>query len=228
MSFKTVGFVINRAIQLAQLDSSSDFLVLARQYYNLALDNVTSTYDWPLFRVQSPDTPFTGVRSYNLPADYSRSDTCFLIDPNGNSTRITIISKYRFDLLSTSTLSGDPRFAYIDLNNLKIFFNSAPTTTRYWRLTYFRHTAEIDDQGADDTDLIDYDDPMFPTYKVAAMLLDYINDDRAQMFHSKADKILSDNKLLSLDEDNDSVMELAPRFRQGSRPSRGGGSGWNF
>lgn len=227
-SFKTVGFVINRAIELAQLDSSSSFQVLARQYYNMMMDNVVSNYDWPYFRVQNPDTLFTGVKTYALPSDYSRSDTCFLIDQNGASSRVTIISKYRFDLLTSNPLSGDPRLAYIDLGNKKIVFNAAPNTTRYWRLTYFRHPLEIDDQGGNDGDLVDFEDITYPVCKVAAMLLDFTDDERAAQFHQKADQLEGKNKLMSYDEDNNSIVELGPQYRQGARPSKGGSSGFNF
>ena len=228
MSFKTVGFVINRAIELAQLDSSSSFQVLARQFYNIIMDNVGSNYDWPLYRIQNPDTVFTGVKNYDLPEDYSRSDTCFLIDQNNQAVRITIISKYRFDLLTTNPLSGDPRFAYIDSSNKQIVFNCAPNTTRYYRLTYFRHPLEIDDQGGDDSELVDFDDMMFPIYKITAMLLDYTDDERANGFHQKAEGLLVQTKMLSYDEDNNSIVELGPQYRQGARPTKGGSSGFNF
>jgi hypothetical protein len=227
-SFKTVGFVINRAIELAQLDSSSSFQVLARQYYNILMDDVVTGYDWPYFRIQNPDTLFTNVKNYALPADYSRSDTCFLIDQNGAATRITIISKYRFDLMTGNPLNGDPRFAYIDTHSQEIVFNACPNTTRYWRLTYFRAPLEIDDQGGDDAEQIDFQDVNFVVNKLAAMLLDYTDDERAQVFHQRADQLEGKSKMSSYDEDNNSIVELGPQYRQGMRPPKGGSSGYNF
>jgi len=227
-SFKTVGFVINRAIELAQLDSSSSFQVLARQYYNMVMDEIVSNFDYPYFRVQNPDTLFTGVKNYDLPENYSRSDTCFLIDQNGSASRITIISKYRFDLMTGNPLNGDPRFAYIDLGNQQIVFNACPNTTRYWRLTYFRDPVEIDEQGGDDAEQIDFEDVTYPVTKITALLLDYTDDERAQIFHQKAAKIEGDIKMMSYDEDNNSIVELGPQYRQGMRPPKGGSSGYNF
>lgn len=222
MASNTVGFVCNRALELAQLDSS--FLSLSRQHYNMNLKNVSSNYDWPFYRVQNPDTVFiSGQRSYALPVDYNRSDTCYLVNSSGQTSPIIIVSKYRFDRALIPTTAGNPNVAYIDLTNQKIVFNSSPSGTFYSRLTYFRDAVEVDEGGSDDATTIDYENPLFMVYKTAGTLLDYQDDQRAEAFHARADKILHDQKINSFDEDNDSVVELGSRFRPGSRPSRSGG-----
>lgn len=225
MAYNTVGGVINRAIEIAQLDSG--FLPLARQYFNLSLNDLVTNFDWPYYRSQATDQPFTGALSYDLPTDYSRSDTCYLVDSNGNATPITIISKYRFDKLKTSTITGDPRIAYIDLTNRLIVFNCAPNSVRYYRLTYFRKPDQIDEQGGDDDQDIDFENPRALIYTIVAMLCDYTDDERSGLFMQKADKEIHDDKMNAWDEDNDPKIELGPNFRSGSRPVRGSG-GFNF
>jgi hypothetical protein len=220
MASNTVGSVINRAIELAQLDSG--FLPLARQYYNLALNQAVTEYDWPYYRTQASDVAFTGVTSYDLPTDYNRSDTCFLVDSNGGKTPITIISKYRFDKLVSGSLNGSPSLAYIDLSNRKIIFNSAPDGTKSYRLTYFRVPDEIDESGGDDSEVIDFENTMSLIYSIAAMLMDYSDDERAPMFQQKADMMLRGDKMNAADEDNDPRIELGPSFRTGRRPTRNG------
>ncbi len=227
MAYNTVGSVCNRAVELAQLDSS--FLKLSRQYYNLALNDQVTNYNFPYFRVQLTDTVFIpGQTAYDLPDDYSRSDTCYLVDGFGNRTPIIIMSKYRFDRIQSSPVSGDPRAAYIDINNNQIVFNSSPNTTRYYRLTYFRIPDEIDEEGGNDSDEIDFQNPMALIYLITANLMDYTDDQRAEGIMQKAEKMMRDNKLLSYDEDNQSIVELGPNYRAGSRATRGGSGGFNF
>lgn len=225
MAYNTVGGVVNRAIELGQLDSS--FLVLAREAYNLILNDETTSYDFPYYRTQASDVPLTS-KTMALPVDYSRSDTCYLVDQNNNVSPIVIISKYRFDRMVNGSLTGDPTMAYIDLSNRKIVFNSVPSANRTYRLTYFRLPAVVDESGGNDGDTVDFENPLTLVYLIAAYLLDYTDDERAPMIQQKADKMLRDNKLNSYDEDNNSIVELGPNFRSGSRPIRGGGMGWNF
>lgn len=223
---KTAGFIVQRAVELAQLDSS--FLTLARQYYNLVIEDSVSDFDFPYLRAVSADTPFvSGQVAYALPTDYSRSDTCYLKDGNGNRRAIIIMSKYRFDRMQVASYSGDPTKAYIDQLNQKIVFDAAPSgTTRYYSLTYFQKQPDIDDQGGDDTVDCPIQSPQFVVYEIASMLLDYNDDERAQSFEQKAAKMLHDHKLNCFDEDNTPQIEFGPAYKPGSRPTRGGGSGW--
>lgn len=222
----TVGFVVNRAVELSQFDSS--FLPLARQYYNLIIHDLTVSFNWPYYRVQNPSVPFvSGQLSYNLPADWVRSDTCYLLDNNNNRKEIPIISKYRFDRLRRGgNGTGDPRVCYTDLSNKKVVFDYAPTDVRYFEFTYFRTPEEVDESGADDANEIDAESPMYMIYKICGMLLDYNDDERAQPFYQKAEAILAKNKLFAWDEDNDSRIELGVNFRPGRRPTRSSGGGF--
>ena len=222
----SVGFVVNRAVELAQLDSS--FLPLARQYYNLILSDLSSSFNWPYFRVQNSNVLFiSGQYKYNLPSDWSRSDTCYLVDSNNNRKELPIISKYRFDRLNRGgSNSGDPRMCYIDLSNKKIVFDSSPTDTRYFEFTYFRKPEIVDESGADDAQEIDAESPMYMINKICAFLLDYNDDERAMAFHQKADSGLAKDKFVAWDEDNDSRIELGVNFRPGRRPTRNSGGGF--
>lgn len=227
MAYNTVGGVVNRAIELAQLDSG--FLPLARQYYNLILNNQVTKFDWPYYRTQNSDVLFiAGQKAYDLPDRYTRSDTCFLVDSYGNTFPIVIRSKYQFDLLAYNQFSGDPVMAYIDMHAKQIVFNSTPTAPRYWRLTYFRQPDQIDESGGNDSDEIDFQAPLALIYLITAMLMDYTDDERASNFMAKAEKEIHDNKMDSFDEDNNSIVELGPNYKQGTRPIRGGASGFGF
>lgn len=229
-----IGSVCARALEIAQLDSS--FLTLARQYYNQVIHELSSDFDWPYFRKQASDVVLlAGQREYDLPTDYNRSDTCYLVDTNNNRRQIIIMSKTRFDQLGRSgTLTGDPRCAYIDLGRRKIVFDSSPSdSTRYYRLTYFRQGVEVADNGtatgqySGDTSDIDFEHPPLVVTMITARLLDYTDDERAQYWYQKADKEMGDSKMNMNDEDDDSVMDLASsRFRSGRRPTRGGGGGF--
>ena len=224
MALNTIGYIANRAIEIAQLDSG--FLPLARQYINLCLNNQASTFDWPYFRTQATDVPFTGGRAYALPTDYSRSDTCYLVDLNGGTRPITIISKYRFDKLISGILVSDPSIAFIDLSNRMINFNAAPLSGKSYRLTYFRDPQEYDDQGGDDGEVLDFENIMAIIYDVTSMLMDYSDDERAPMFQQKADKEYMWAKMNGWDEDNDPRIELGPSYKGGIRPSRGSFGGF--
>jgi hypothetical protein len=222
----TVGFIVNRAVELAQLDSS--FLQLARQHYNLIIDDIAISFNWPFYRVQYPDVPFVaGKLSYDLPTDWVRSDTCYLIDQNNNRKELPIISKYRFDrLLRGGVGTGDPRVCYTDLTNRKLIFDFAPSSIRAFQFTYFRHPETCDESGGDDAAESDCESPMYMINKICANLLDYNDDERAPGFHQKAEQILSKNKLFAWDEDNQSIVELGVNYRPGRRPTRNSGGGF--
>jgi hypothetical protein len=136
------------------------------------------------------------------------------------------MSKYRFDRMNSSSYSGDPVRAYIDLGLRKIVFNSAPNSTRYYALTYFRIPDEIDENGGNDSDQMDFENTQYMIYAVAGMLMDYNDDERASIFSQRADKMLHDDKMNQADEDNDPRIELGPSFKAGRRSGNGGG--WNF
>jgi len=226
MSSSTVGNCVSRAVEIAQLDSS--FLPLARQYYNLVVSDLTISWNWPFYRVQDVDiVMIPGVTVYPLPTDWSRSDTCYTIDTNNNRKECPIISKYRFDRLQRpDNQVGDPRMCFTDLTNHKLHFDASPSATRTYRLTYFRKAIEVDESGANDADEVDAESPMYMIYKIAAMLMDYRDDERAPNFDQEAEKILAKNKMFSYDEDNDSRVELGISFRPGRRPTRSGGGGF--
>lgn len=219
----TVGFIVNRAVELSQLDSS--FLPLARHYYNLIVDDLAISFNWPYYRVENPNIAFvSGQTKYDLPMDWVRSDTCYLIDQNNNRKELPIISKYRFDRLQNGGNSvGDPRCCYTDLSNKKIVFDFSPNSLRYFQFTYFRHPILADESGGNDTDESDSESPMYVIYKICSMLLDYNDDERAPGFEQKASAILAKNKLFAWDEDNNSIIELGTNYRPGRRPTRNSG-----
>ncbi len=230
MSIKQVGFVCNRALELAQLDSVS-FSELARQHYNLVLDDVSRAYDWPYFRVVWADQAMIpGQKAYDLPANYKRSDTCYLFDNNRSIREIFIVSKYQFDAsFVPDTARGDPGLAYIDLDARQIVFNNSPSVqTRAFRLTYFRNPVEVDDQGGDDSNDIDFESPTYIMQELAACLMDFRDDDRADAWHAKANATLGKIKMNSYDEDSDSKIELSHAvFKPGrGRGRRGGFGSW--
>jgi len=222
----TVGYVCSRALELSQLDSG--FNTLAHQYYNSVLRQVATDTDWPYYRIQGADVPLlAGQKVYDLPDDYNRSDTCYLIDQYNIKTAIIIVSKYKFDRLTSPNVSGMPNIAYIDTQNNQIVFNTSVSQPCAYQLTYFRQPIETDEGGADDAEVIDFQNPMYLIYKIAAMMMDYNDDERANDFHAKADALFHKDRLNSYDEDNDSTIELGPSFRPGSRPSRSG-YWWGF
>ncbi len=231
MAFKTIGAVCKRALELAQCDEVT-FLPTSRQYYNLALDAVSRAYDWPYFRLVAPNVPIiTGQRAYDLPDDYKRSDTCYFIDPNGNYREIFIKSKYEWDSYQKKVNTyGDPQVAYIDIGAQQIVFDNSPSASgnRNYSLTYFRNPIEADDQGGDDGNNVDFESPIYLVYEIAAMLLDFNDDQRADGWHMKANQLLNNLKMNSYDEDSNSVNELShAKFRPGRRPGRGA-SGWGM
>jgi hypothetical protein len=223
MASNTVTFVINRAIELAQLDSS--FLTLARNYYNLILKDLAGSTDFPYYRSEAAPVSFVaGQRSYDLPTDYNRSDTCYLVDISGNRRQIIIKAKYEFDQLRGATINGDPNLAYIDNKNRLIVFNNVPSdSSKSYVLTYHRSPEDIDTAGGNDSDEVDCENVMYLVYKLTSILMDYSDDERAMVFDQKAQKIFRDDQLNAWDEDNDSKLQLGPSFRAGRRPMRSSG-----
>ena len=141
MATKTVGFIVNRATELAQLDSS--FLPLARQYYNVVIYDLSTDFDFPFYRIEAANVSLVaGTTAYALPADYSRSDTCYFIDSNNNRRMIPIISKYKFDRMRNGgSVDGDARMAYIDLANQEIVFDHVQSGS--YQLTYFKQADAV-------------------------------------------------------------------------------------
>ena len=189
----TVLQVLQTALDQAQLDQSSTFLAKARLYYNMVLANQGRNFDWPFYNKLNPDQNFLpGVTSYAVPADYQRSDSCFLINTanaNQQSAQIMIVEQYRFDLLKTPTLNGIPTRAYIDQNNGLIVFESSPASATYsWRLRYFREPTLIDLGGANDSSTPDFPDEMALIKDITAWLMDYTDDERAPMKKQEVDK----------------------------------------
>lgn len=230
MAFKTIGDVCKRALELGQLDEVS-FLPTARQYYNLTLDAVSRAYDWPYFRKVNPDENLIpGTRSYDVPDDYKRSDTIYLIDQNNNRKEILVMSKYRFDAIQRKVgAAGNPRAAYIDLGERKIVFDQVPSVGGLsFSLTYFRNPIEADDQGGNDDDEIDFESAIYLIQEMTAMCWDFQDDDRAERYRGLALQTLAGLKMNSYDEDADSVVELSHAcFRPGRRNNNGGfGSGF--
>jgi hypothetical protein len=225
MAQNTVGHVCARALEIAQLDST--FLTLARQYYNQSIHDLSTDYDFPFYQKQASDVNIIqGTLSYALPADYSRSDTCYLVDGNNNRKPIIIMSKTRFDQLGRSgSLVGDPSCAYIDLSNRKIVFD-ASTSDRKYRLTYFRSGTEVDEAGSDDADTIDCESPTLLVSAIVAKLTEYTDDERAGYFQQKLDKSIRDYKMNSNDQDDEQTLDLArSKYKPGRRATRGGGYG---
>ncbi len=227
-SFKTIGAVCQRAMELAQCDEVT-FFPTARQYYNFSLDQASRAYDWPYFRLEAAQVPFVpGTRAYALPADYKRSDTVYFVNASGIRREILVKSKYEFDTyVKQASASGEPQVAYIDIGAQEIVFDNSPSNTGYtYLLTYFRNPVEIDENGGDDSDTVDFELPLYLVYEIAAMLLDFDDDQRADGWHARATKLLNDGKINSYDNDSDSRVELAhSKFRPGRRPGRGG-AGW--
>lgn len=219
----TVATVINTAIDLAQMDSS--FLPMARKFYNLVMEQQSKDFDWPVFRKTTALQSFIdGTVAYDVPADFSRSDYCYLFSSDGQrGAEILILSQLLFDRLKTATNSGVPRIAYIDQGNGQIVFENSQSPYKY-KFTYFRKGTLIDLNGANDSDDIDFDDENYFIKAITTWLMDYSDDDRADAFLAKADKKLREAKLNVYDDDANSVVDYASaKFKAGRRPSRGGG-----
>lgn len=225
---RTVQQVIDTALGLAQLDSG--FQPTARLYYNLILEKFIADYDFPYYqKTQSPVNWTVGVTTYDLPNDYSRSDHCWVVDGNGNrGTEVLIVGKGRFRIGASRSGSGAPRMAYIDKSQRKIVFECVPTTGGF-ELDYFRLPTDIDTEGGDDEDTIDFDDPQALIQELTSWLMKYRDDQRQPQQAAEAKMSLRDSKLNSFDEDSDSKVELASSvYKPGRRSGRGGGGGFPF
>jgi hypothetical protein len=225
----TVGNVIDTALGLAQLDTS--LRSLARTYYNFVIRSLSGNYNLPFYRKDAAVTALVpGQTEFDLPADYTASDYCFLISADGNKERtIEITSKRRVDMTS-STARGLPRLAYIDQDRNKIVFDTSESSSsgRSFRLTYFREGLEIDVDGGDDADEIDFYDDNVMMMGVKALLREYGDDERQLTDAQRLDKEIGSMLRNAYDEDNDSTVHLATGVhKQGRRQTRGGGN-FNF
>lgn len=224
----TVGDVLNTAIQFAQLDSQ--FLPMARLYYNLALREQTRDFKWPFFRVTGGTENFiAGQLNYDLPEDYARGDTVYLYSQGQRGREIKIVDPTIFDQLKVSdvNLIGTPRICKIDQDLAKLVFECAPNQDGY-QLNYFRKATEIDTQGSNDADAPDYEDEMMLIQKITQLLMEYTDDERYSRKMQEVDKKLREAKLNVYDTDANSVINLSNSVHvPGRRPSRGGnGGGW--
>lgn len=223
----TVLQVIDTAIGIAQLDSS--FRPQGRLYYNLALREQNRDFDWPYYNKITPLQNFVaGQTDYDLPEDYSRSDTVYLASASGQRGRpIKMLDKTLFDQLRVPEGStfGSPRICTVD-NNLGVLIFECSQNQDGFIHRYFRKAAEIDINGSNDSDEPDFEDETFLIQKISQWMLDYTDDDRYTRKVSEVDKKLREAKLNVFDTDDNSVVLLNNAVHvPGRRQTRGGGGG---
>lgn len=221
----TVGEVISLSLAQAKLDDT--FAQLARRHYNMIMREQSEDFDWPFWRKTADRTTFiSGTTRYAVPEDYSRSDLVHYYTAEGQrGSKILICSPYEFDQLRGSLGAGVPRYAYVDQESRELVFESAPASGSF-ELAYFRKGTEIDTEGGNDSDPVDFGSDSFIIKKLTAALLEYTDDDRQDAKDQKAEQKLVQMKRNVFDQDDNSVCELnSAKFRGGRRPMRGGG-GW--
>jgi hypothetical protein len=222
----TVLQVIDAAIGLAQLDQS--FRPQGRLYYNLAIREQNRDFDWPYYnKLSDPENFIAGQTEYDLPDDYSRSDTVYLYANGQRGRQIKMLDKTLFDQLRVPdpATSGSPRICTVDRNAGKLVFECVPGQDGFIH-RYFRKASEIDVNGSNDADVPDFDDETFLIQKIAQWFFDYTDDDRYTRKVSEVDKKLREAKLNVYNIDDNSVVDLNNSVHiPGRRPTRGGGGG---
>jgi hypothetical protein len=225
----TVIELCNAALDDAQLDQSSSFQTLAKRYLKFILEDLPKKYDWPVYRIKSANTNLIGgTLSYNLPADFVRSDTCYLYSNGQKSNEILILEQSEFDRLSSNPNSGVPSIAYIDSKQKKIVFDMSPNGGGYsYSITYFGSDISIDVSGTTtDTSVPTFDDQMFLLKELTGMLMNYQDDERVRAQKQEAAQTLAAGKYNIIENNTSPGVELSHRFfRAGRRPTRGGGWG---
>jgi len=225
----TVLQVLTTALEQAQLDNSSSFLALARKYYNLVIRNLSRNTDWPVYNVSTSTVNFiAGQLSYNLPADYQRASTIYLVNTannNASSNMILIVDKFKFDQLKSPSLSGVPNIAWIDQDLGKVTFDSVPSQNYGYILNYYRKGTEIALDGSNDSAAPDFPDEMALIKDLTAWFMNYTDDQRAPMAEQKAKAQYGDFKQNVYDNSDDSIVQLAPSRQKPGR--RRGSGGWS-
>lgn len=219
--------LINHALDQAGLDSS--FQTKARTWLNTVLEKLSIRTNYKFYRKKAETAWVSGQKAYNLPADYQRSDSCFMLDPAGNPGQaIPIVEPYEFDMYTPGSSSGTPVMATIDLDAGTIIFSSAPSDPngRSYRLWYFRDPPTYSTDTTDDSVVPDFEDQETLIQELILMAYQFREDEREAAQERKLKETKAEFQRNMFESDGTSVMPLNSFvFRNGRRRGRRSGFG---
>jgi len=203
--------IVDLAIAQAQLDSS--YRAQARMWLNVIIDKQSSDFRWPFYNKQAAFTQFVvGSSSYLVPQDYSKSDSIYLYNVDGQrGAEVPIVEPYIFDQSVPGNLTGRPNFAMIDVTNQRIIFNATPgaaDSQMGYKLRYFRMPNVLSLDVIDDTAIPDFADQNFLIQELIKWAFENLDDERYSQKAGEAQKNLQDTKRMVYENDGTSNFPL--------------------
>lgn len=197
----------------AQLDSGFDAKI--KFWLNHVLKMLARRTDWKSYR-KSTDVAFVAtVANYNLPADFLRSDACFLVDQSGSvGMEILLVEPYTFESGYTGGQAGYPNMAMINRNTTQINFNyAAPQgADKYYRLKYFKEAPQYSTGSTDNAVTIDFEDIDILKQEVLALAFEYTDDQRQDGTMKKAKMSRQDYERNMYESEGDSKVTMDRNF----------------
>jgi hypothetical protein len=173
--------IVDEALAQAGLDSG--YRTRGRTWLNIALEKHAVRTNYKFWR-KSADVSFVAnQRTYDLPADFKRIDTIFLVDANGNQgAMVAIREPYQAEPFRRDNSYGMPSVAWIDENLDKVQFNSAPSAVsgEKYRINYFKDAPSYSTTDSDDAVTVDFDDQWLLIEEVKLMAMEWSDDERYQ------------------------------------------------
>lgn len=179
MAALTFGGIIDLALDQAGVDTS--YKAKARNWLNYIINTLCAQNNYRFYNKNASAVPFiTNQKSYSLPADFDKADTCYRLNSDGSiGTQIFLLEPYRFDQYNRN-LSGDPTIGMIDTQAGTIVFNSYPSssTATSYQLRYFRKPANYALDGSQDTSVPDFPDQTVLVEQLMKMVYENLDDQR--------------------------------------------------
>lgn len=171
--------IVNLALDQAGLDTS--YQAKARNWLNFVTQKLAGQYNYKFYLETASDVPFVqNITSYNLPADFSKTDTIYRVSSTGTlGDQIFVLESYRFDQYARG-LAGDPSLAMVDTEAGVIRFNTLPTSTTAtsFRLRYFKKPATLSLDNTDDAVVPDFKDQNVLVQELMQMAYENLDDER--------------------------------------------------
>ncbi len=220
--------IVNQALDLTGLDSG--FQAKGREWLNIIIERLALRQDYKFYE-KTADTAFIqGQRDYALPADFSRAETIYYVQNNGQvGYPIPIVESYMFDQYNYGIINGMPTMAMIDDEDDTVRFNSNPVPTNdSYRLRYYRKPVLLSTSSSDDNLVPDFKDQDTLLEELKAMCFEFRDDQRYMSKKQEAAKTNRDYQRNMYQDNENSQTELNKfYFRSTRRTGRFGSFGTN-
>lgn len=198
--------LVDFALDQAGLDQG--FRSKARLWLNHAIEKLSIRTDYKFYSKVADISLPAGSDSADLPNDFQRPNTAYLVSQNQLQNQIWIVEDYVFDQ-RRSLSQGDPEVAIVDLDAQKLVVNRPASATRLIRLRYQRVPDQLSEDATDDLVIPDFEDQDTLLEELIKYCYRYRDDERQQIQEQLVEKSKQEFQRNMIPADNLSRIELA-------------------